>query len=517
MNNVKNNPQKTQLLITIGWCAVLILVGFVVFHGYLNNGWIYDDEYLITGTDFYNQPFSPAALLMDLGDALTGKTMGYWRPGQLVLYKIEHTLFGLTPFYWHLVSLLLHIGACCALLILLRSIFGGSWAPGVIALLFLLHPVNSEVVGSNNYQISSAEGIFSFLALLAMKKRRGFLSAICVLCALSFRESALLLPLILTAFLPVFNSRIDKAAWARLAWPFGAVVIYFTLRQLVVANQMLQAPETFGLFSRIGLVAFLFAKTTLAPLAQNLCIYHEAVPTLLTTLIGWGVIALVVCIEIILVVRAARRKSDPLAAVFFGACLLTAAPYSGLVPPFRLFAEHYLFLPLAFFLAGLWALLRNVSHKRILAVVSLVLCACYGLVSYSRAGLFYNNETAFLDVVEKFPKSVTAHLSLGTYYFQKNKWGKSTEHYGQVVRITRGKNKTAWNNLGDIHFKSGNVEKAEYCFKNAKEKGQRNLVVLLLSQQRWDDLLHLAGDLAKQEPNDSFYQSALKKAQAEIK
>ena len=165
--NGKISQKKTLFL----WCAIIFIVGVGVYAPYLQNGWIFDDSALITKSQWYEQPFRAQDLTADLGEVLTDAPMHYWRPGQLLLYRLEYELFGERPAGWHLTAVLLHIATTICLFLFVLVFLSPHYA-GVAALLFMLHPLTSEVVGSNNFQISSAEGLFVFLSLLAASRGR---------------------------------------------------------------------------------------------------------------------------------------------------------------------------------------------------------------------------------------------------------------------------------------------------------------------------------------------------------
>src|ERR1700720_4970659 len=60
------------------------------------------------------------------------------------IFWLEHRLWGDTPFYYHLVIILLHVGAALLLVKILRELsVPGSWLAGA---LFALHPVQVESV-----------------------------------------------------------------------------------------------------------------------------------------------------------------------------------------------------------------------------------------------------------------------------------------------------------------------------------------------------------------------------------
>lgn len=503
-------PKVSNIL----WCVVIAAVSFGVFFNYLDNQWVYDDEYLILGSQWYQEDFKISDIFEDLGVTLLNQEMGYWRPGQLLLYKFEYMLFGENPFGWHLTALLLHIMAGWTLFFLLKYFLKNTFLTGLLVFLFIVHPANSEVVGSNNFQISAAEGIFAFLCIFAFLKGRFIFSALFLAGALSFRESAIMLLFVSAAFLPLIEkSRIRKYQFGLLAL-LVVEILYFLIRSSVVGSKVLQAENPIGILDRMGLIADLAVKAIILPIPGNLSILHEPLPALIPVITGWIFILVILMIEGWLI-KSAIKNGKPLPACLFGATILLAAPYSGILAPYRLFAEHYLYLPLAFAMAtaGYFAGQIKKSKPVVCALVALIII--FGFISIQRSEVFKDNGSAFSEVIAKYPLSVTAHLSLGTYYYRSNDWEKAVYHLEEVLKLTNGKNEKAWNNLGDIHFRNGSFNKAEACFKNADKKGEGNLIILLMSQKRYKEAIVLIEKFINQHPDDETYVQLLEKAKRE--
>lgn len=498
----------------VAWPVVIIIAGILIFSGYLDNGWIYDDDYLIVDNEWYRTPFEFSDLAQDLGTVLEKEPMGYWRPGQLLLYRVEYSLFNDEPFGWHLTGLALHLIAGCMLFFLLTRLTGNRIGAGLAALVFISHPVVTEVVGSNNYQISSIEGALALTALLFWLNKRVTLATVCMAGALMFRESALTLPLLFAFFLLQWPGRFNKQNLAALIAPFSLAALYLLTRFVFLGIEFLTAEESFGFFQRIGLFAFYSAKVIIVPALWALSIVHEPQPTTLIVLAGWGIILASVAFLVFLFWRF-RKGATPVALLLFCGFIISALPYSGIIATYILFSEHYLYLPLAFLIGAICALALQSKRKKWIVPGVLFLILLYSAISFSRAGVFADNGTAFSDALSKYPNSVKALMSLGTYHYQKDEINEAVVIYHQVLTLTNGKNEKAWNNMGDIYFRAKMWEKAEECFVKAAKEGQRNLAVLLFIQKRHDELRPLVTELYNRNPGDTvikeIYDSVVKK------
>lgn len=484
------------------WPFVIILAGALIYSGYLDNGWIYDDEYLITDSKAYETPFEFNDLFEDLGTVLYGEPMGYWRPGQILLYRMEYLLFGMEPFGWHLTGLALHILAACMLYMLLYRLLKNRHAAGLAALVFLSHPVVTEVVGSNNYQISSIEGLFVLAGLFCWLKKRAFIATVFMAAALLFRESALVVPVLFTLFLGFVPGRFEKRNLALLIAPFALAVLYLLARFAWLGQTQLYAEEAFGFFQRVGLIAFYSAKVIAIPALWSLSIVHDLQPSTVATLTGWSVIVICIAFCSWLAWRV-KKGADPAALILFAAFLVAASPYAGVIPPYILFAEHYLYMPLAFLVGSVCALSLPNRRKKILVAGVLILTLFYSAISFSRSNVFIDNGMAFSDALTKYPNSVKSLMSLGTHHYRNDEINEAVVIYHKVLSLTNGKHEKAWNNIGDIYFRVKMWEKAEECFKKAGQEGRRNLVVLLFIQKRLAELHPMVTELYDENPEDT--------------
>ena len=76
----------------------------------------------------------------------TGSLALYYRPVFMLWLRANHALFGLDPLWWHILVIVLHLGACCLLYIFSRRLTQDRWVSVVAVTLFGLHPIHIEGV-----------------------------------------------------------------------------------------------------------------------------------------------------------------------------------------------------------------------------------------------------------------------------------------------------------------------------------------------------------------------------------
>ncbi len=103
----------------------------------------------------------------------------YWRPVKAMTYGLDQAVGDGRPWSYHLTNLLLHAGACLALLLALRRIAGERW-PGVaegVALLQAVAPLHVEAVAWISARSDVLVAGCGWLAVWAMLRGRGATNA----------------------------------------------------------------------------------------------------------------------------------------------------------------------------------------------------------------------------------------------------------------------------------------------------------------------------------------------------
>ncbi len=121
----------------------LLLFGVVVwtFLPSLHGGFIdFDDFAYVTGNSHIN--FTPG----NLARALAHGEAGYWHPLTMWSVMLDHQLYGLNPWGYHLTNVLLHAVNTVLLFLVLRRMTGALWRSLMVAGLFGLHPLRVESV-----------------------------------------------------------------------------------------------------------------------------------------------------------------------------------------------------------------------------------------------------------------------------------------------------------------------------------------------------------------------------------
>lgn len=261
MNLLKNKFWST---------IVLILIGGFLYAFNMHNRLFWDDADWILNNSFVHTLSWANLKFIFSHDTLAGIGLrsNYYRPFLFVTFLINYLFRGANPGFYHLTSNLIHLANGVLIFFLLDKFFKKRLAAFLAALLFLIHPLQTEAV---TYISGRGDPLSVFLMLLALwlflkakyKERRpeaqreqflrkpgdkNFVPRSLLLVASLFsatlailsRETAFLFPLYLTVFLMAFVYKDKFLASLRKAllnsWPFFLVSFAYGLLRLTVLN-----------------------------------------------------------------------------------------------------------------------------------------------------------------------------------------------------------------------------------------------------------------------------------------
>ncbi|MBI5454879.1 MAG: tetratricopeptide repeat protein [Deltaproteobacteria bacterium] len=226
--------------------AIAALVSFAVYANTLSNGFVYDDHLQIEKNgwlaSFANVPEILTSHVYGFKPEL--KVTGSYRPLFMLAYLFEYSAFGVKPWGWHLVNVILHaFSVVMVFLIADRLTRGGREeagapsvslvAPFIAALLFAAHPAHNEPVA---WVACVPELSYTalYLAALHISVRRerasAVVPAVVYFLALLFKETAVTLPLVVFAYDRLAAK--SRGDYLRRYLPFAAALgLYLVLRR----------------------------------------------------------------------------------------------------------------------------------------------------------------------------------------------------------------------------------------------------------------------------------------------
>jgi tetratricopeptide (TPR) repeat protein len=464
--------------------TLLVLATALALGGALSGGFVWDDGPLIVKNLLIKDPGNIPRILTsgfwETGDQ-HDRFRQFFRPVIVLSFMLDHAVWGLRPFGFHLTNLLLHLG-CCWLVYRLGLLDGiRAWPALAGAALFAAHPVHVESVAWISGRTDVLCGLLVLASFAAYRQSAdtsspGLRVASWALFGLALfaKEMAAPLPLLVLAdrWLDAPGRRGRTArAWSA-CWPFLAVLaLYVGLRTAALGGGV---PPVFSLDAQSHIASALFVLARyctllLLPVGLDAHYPYQPLSSLLapTALLSATILGLVV----FSLVRFARRSSR----VRFWALWI----FVGLLPVMAfgrfgdvLMAERFLYLPsvglallfgrgVAFLADGL----TRVGRRRLVAGLASVVVVLGGM-SLHRTRVWRDDFALFSDMVETSPRSALVRNNLGLALYERGQFGGARDEFELATRLSDTYS-LAHNNLAAATEREGRYEQALIHYRQA--------------------------------------------------
>lgn len=491
--------KKPRIVFAAIFVLVLVLYGkSISFERVLDDDIVLDNQYVLEGLSATGKIFSNGFL-----KAFNGVSVSY-RPLPTFTFAFEQSVFGGNPALRRLFNLLLYAGCGFLIWLLSKSWFPKQkdWFHALLAVLFIAHPIHTEVVSN----LKSRDEILTLFFLLGSlvyldryltKKQSATLiaSAACFFLALLSKENAvsfiIIIPLVLYVFYKQSLSQIVKTVA-----PFAAPLVVYFLIRLVVLDDGVSATGLTHVINN----AFVVSTGMVDRLASSsylLLLYFQklVLPINLSWDYSYPVIQYVPLsstLGVASLTGAVLLSGAGLYLLYkknvFGWAITCIIISLGLVLNFVVliganFAERFLFTPSLFFVIALGLVFAyglsqpkyQKASKALLAVVLLF----YSYQTFTRNLDWQSSETLFMASLETYPESSRVQTAMGTIYRvkaekmapspqQENMYKKAIRHYDLAIK-SLPENFDAWFNKGVIYQSTGGKKLAKECFEKVIE------------------------------------------------
>lgn len=438
--------------------AAILLVTVALYARSLSGELVYDDLLLIARnpgiTDLANLPRVLGSGYWDFQGLREAEQITYWRPLPAVLHALAWPVARSQPTLFHLLSLGFHLAATVAAFLLARRSSASTWIAAATAALFALHPAQVENVAwisALNGPLSGALVLFSLERFVAWRERgsRGLpLVAVALFClALLAKElAAALLPLLIVVDLlrpreeaqaaerPAVVPRWRAALGAfdtpiapkRAYGPFlVAFALYLVARMLVFRSPWAGMERTSELAEsalRLALLRLeLFGgalEILTIPIVLNLLRPFRPHIELLDPLLVRAAVFTAVYLALVVASLRGRRRLALTALLFIPLGFLPAliqVQSLGLFP----LSERFLYLSVFGFALGLARLSAYAFPRRTATALVLGLATLYAARSFTRTGVWHDEEALFRATAASSPRSVSVLSTLGRVLLER--------------------------------------------------------------------------------------------------
>jgi protein O-mannosyl-transferase len=498
--------------------VIISVLGIVIFFFSLFNGFVGDDNAQIV-----NNPaiYSISNILNFFTNAGTfyggdGQTIGiYFRPVTVGVHSIIYSIFGPNPFGFHLFKLILFIANASILYLIFKKFFSVQISL-FLALLFLLHPLNSE----NALYISAIQdNLFLLFGLLGMwsvinykTDRYIIISAIFFLLSLFSKETGVLF-ILAANFYVYFSNR--KIFLKVISSSVLTVFIYglFRMNAVSLFAQPLNAPiaqiETAYRLLNIPSVIFLYMKVFLFPF--NLSSSYQWAHTQFNFMNLYLPLISIFTVSSVLFIFGiylfSKKIFEELKIFFLFILILISSLFmhSQIIPLDFTASERWASLPMIGVL-GLFGIMitiwsKNKKYQELIVFFSIILLLVLSIKTFTRTFDWKDNITLATKDIKVSEDAYDLQMRIGHYYLEKGDLGNAKKYMDKSVELYPYI--TNLNNKGVIELRLGELEKAEKSFLQAL-----GIADYYITYENLGSLYVVYGDSGK---NIEFLKNALSK------
>ncbi len=458
------------------WCLTIIVVTVIVYFQTLPAVFMLDDRHVIVGSHLVNIPY-------DI------KTHFIEKPTRFIFYwtmSLNSVFAQQNPAYYRIINILLH--ACNAVLLLfLLNIMPQKrrsqiWA-FLAVMVFVLHPLNTQVAVYVSQRLASMATLFYLLALtsyFAYREHRISAKAffpvftISALLGMFTKEICFTLPFaILLADFLFYRStiKVKKEAYfylvlSGLVLVLPAIMFFIGADTLQDVKSLNDASKPFWLSSYHYFLTQLtvlprYFSLFLFPVGQSL--EHDVVLNQsLFDSFAW--LSLVTMIGLVFF---ALKIKDDRPEMAFGVLLyfLLHSVESSFMPIPDLMYEHRMYLPmiaLVIILDSIWSQweLRWPHYMRWQVVGINLLLIGLTFATVCRNQIWMTGVRMWTDVTEKYPAISRAHQNLGFALIEEqSSYQEAQKHFFKAVEL-EPKNGKNYYNLAVVYEKNGLIDEA---------------------------------------------------------
>ena len=502
---------KHSLLILL---TIIILAGFISYLNVYHNQFLWDDEFLIQDNVFIRSFKNLPQTLSTCSGAGAGRLDNFYRPMQLIAYTFIYSLFGLKPWAFLLLNVLLHIGNACLIFFLIRKIFKKVYPPNgrnflgfLTSLLWVVHPIHTEVV---TYMSGIADPLLVFFGLgsffcyvnfrqkkQACLRRQAHLlifSLILFILALLSKETIIILPGLFIIYELFFREkRKDISSYQYIIWFVIIALAYFALR-LTALNFI----STLNLYQNSNIYTEHLSVRIFTFLASLLMYYsflffpvnlhmERQFPVFSSPLASYVLISLVILIFLAFVIyRNIKQKKFHIS---FGILwfFIGFIPMSGIIPVNSFLLEHWLYFPSIGFFLCLGVLVHYFWQKyarvRKIIIVFLTIIVIVLMNLTLKRNQDWKNPIVFYNNILKYNQGTArVHNNLAMAYVDEDDLEKAEKHYLKAIEMSNEYAQTHYN-LARLYLQANRVNQAiKHLEKSLKINPNFFFSYLLLSE-----------------------------------
>ena len=510
--------------------VIMVLVTLAVYISSIGSPFVFDDEVIIAGNPGLINGFA-----FDLS------------PRSLVniSFKINYDLAGLRASSFRITNILIHICTMLALYGLVRRtlllrVFTGrfvdsaGWLSGAIALIWAVHPLQTESVTYICQRYESAMGLFMFLILYSFVRSQGscrpglwtIASYVAFCLGLGTKEVIITIPVLVLLFDYCFMGQ-EAGVWRKSRWlthavfwliaAFGVFAMPFSTSATAYAGATSADVSRWTyLLTQAGVILH-YIRLSFYP--SPLCLDYQWEPVSGFAEAALPVLAVAGMLTLALALLLRRRSIGFLGAAFFA----VLAPTSSIIPVADIAFEHRMYVPLAALIVavvmGVHVLVSERMKWRIYVgrkawpeiAMWILAVAVFGTMTVRRNETYGSEERVWAEVIEHRPGNLRALNQVSVIKAENGQLDEAIEGFTKIVDMTgqtpeesldsqrKDVRARAFNNLGTAYSMKGDLDASRRYFERALRtnpkynEARNNLASVLWREGRSEEATNLWG------------------------
>jgi tetratricopeptide (TPR) repeat protein len=445
-----------------------------------------------------------------------------WHPLTTFTNMLDCELFGLNPFWHHLVSVLFHLANTLLLFWILREVTGATWPSAFVSAVFAIHPLQVESVAWAAERKTVLSGLFWLLTITVYAwyvKRPGIgryilLFVVYASCIMT-KPVVVTLPLVLLLLdywplerfgghSPAYRGSPPAGKTVPMGWlliekvPLLLLSAFLSVMTFIAQQQggMVRTLERFPLDCRVANMFVSYMKY----IGKLIWPSHLAViyPYPKTNLSDPAAITCIVLFVLITVFSIYAGRYRKYAAVGWLWYVGTLVPMIGLVQVAnQSMADRYMYLPmLGLLVMGVWVIKdflgKQLFGKAMLAVLGSVSLLSAVIITRTQVSYWRDTKTIFEHTLKVTKKNSIAENGYGSALFNEGRINEAEGHFRKALSIWPTYF-DARSNLGKVFLKQGKYDEAVSCFtellsnKKRAEEIHYNLATAFSKQAKYDE------------------------------
>jgi len=420
---------------------LLPLLSLILYLPTLQHDFILDDVWLVIENPYIKSwKYLPQMLVKDAWN-LWGPN-DYWRPVFSLSLALDYSLWGLTPFGFHLTNIILH-AINVGLLYSLGNKLQGRTCAVFASLLFALHPIHAHTVNVISTRGDLLAALFALLSVGAFYSRRTCLFVIWLMLALLSKEVSVVLPVVfIIGSIILQRERPDLRhllGFATLGIYFAtrlALGFSFSLPELIFSYDTSSAHRILLVFKVLGL--YILSILNLFEIPHPF--WTVEVPT---SIYDPYVIVGILIFGLLLGSIWKYFKDEPYVTFGLTWFVIYFLPISNLKELNQPMAEHWLYIPMIGLSLAFGSVLNSSALRlpevRLIRTGVLTMVVGFlifaALVVREKTKIYQNNESFLLAAVRANPKNAGLYGNLGGIYLGKQDLPRAEESFAKALDL----------------------------------------------------------------------------------